>query len=122
MELRERQWARGLGWFSLGLGLTQVCCPGWLSEAIGLRDTPERRRAFRMLGVREIGGGLAILSHEHPTGGMEARVAGDMMDLTLLGKALEEDGNDRGRVGLAFVAVVGVTMLDWIVAAQLRRT
>ena len=53
---------------------------------------------------------------------MEARVAGDMMDLTLLGKALEEDGNDRGRVGLAFAAVVGVTMLDWIVAAQLRRT
>ena len=121
MELKERQWARGLGLFGIGLGLTQVCCPGWLSEAIGIRDTPERRRSLRMLGIREIGGGLAILANDHPTGGMEARVAGDMMDLTLLGKALEDDRNDRGRIGLAFVAVVGVTVLDWIVAAQLRR-
>src|SRR3954470_8442295 len=59
--------ARGLGWFSIGLGLAEVLAPGGLAKMIGV---PERRAVFRALGFREIASGVAILTQTQPAPGL----------------------------------------------------
>ena len=48
-------------------------------------------------------------------------MAGDALDLAVLGKALTSDRNDRNRVAAAATAVLGVTVLDVIAGRNLRR-
>ena len=104
--------ARGLGWFSLGLGLTQIANPRGVARMIGLRGNDEHRNAMVAIGMREIASGIGILMQHRPTGAVWSRVGGDVMDLALLGRALRSERNDRNRVAAATVAVVGATVID----------
>jgi hypothetical protein len=108
--------ARALGWFSIGLGLTEVVAHRRLAEMIGVRDHPV---LLPLLGVREILSGIGILSEGRPTGWLWSRVAGDAMDLALLGAALMSPDARRERVAAATAAVAGVTALDVLCSAQL---
>ena len=117
----EDDLARGLGWFSIGLGAAQVLAPGGLAQLIGIEDTPERQNLLRALGLREIATGVCILTQDRPVGPLQARVAGDAMDLAMLGMAMKSDKSDRSRVALATAAVVGVTVLDIIGSAMQSR-
>jgi uncharacterized membrane protein len=116
---RSERLARGLGWFSLGLGLTQVAAPRGVARLIGLRGSDDDRKAMIAIGVREIASGIGILSQDRPTPGVWSRVGGDVMDLALLGRALNSHRNDRNRVAMATVAVAGVTMLDVMAGRRL---
>jgi uncharacterized membrane protein len=100
---------RGLGWFSIGLGLTQVLMPGTMSKFIGLRN---HRSLMRILGIREIASGLGIFAQNRPAMPLWARVGGDVVDLALLGGALTSRKANRRRVFAATAAVAGVTALD----------
>jgi uncharacterized membrane protein len=115
----EEQLARGLGWFSIGLGLTEVLAPRFLARVIGVRPRPA---LFCFLGLREIASGLGILTGRKPAGWLWSRVAGDMMDLVLLGAAIKADGSAHGRVALATTAVLGVTALDVACSQQMSRS
>lgn len=112
--------ARGLGWFSLGLGLAQVAAPRALARLIGLGEGPLRRKALRAIGVRELAAGLGLVARPRP-GWLWTRVAGDVMDLVLLGRAVRSRRADRGRVTAALTTVAGVTILDVLVGRQLGR-
>lgn len=103
--------ARALGWFSVGLGATQLFAPRRLARAIGVDDDGRTVVLMRTLGMREIATGLAILSDPDDPKWLAARVGGDIMDLALLGSALRDD-EDRNRTGMATAAVVGATLLD----------
>jgi uncharacterized membrane protein len=107
-----------LGWFSIGLGLAEVFAPRQLSKLIGLNE--DHTLLLRAMGLREITSGIGILSTTRPTGWVWSRVAGDALDLSLLGAALASDDSDKGRVWAATGAVAGVTALDVICAEQLR--
>ena len=100
---------RGLGWFSIGLGLTQVMMPGTVSKLIGLKN---HRGLMRVLGFREIASGLGIVSQRSPAMPLWARVGGDVMELALLSGALTSTRSKRGRIAVATAAVAGVTALD----------
>jgi uncharacterized membrane protein len=114
--------AQGLGWFSLGLGLTQVLAPGAVSRLIGARDDERTRTTMQAVGVREIASGIGILTQRQPAGWVWARVAGDLMDIALLGTTLVSDkGDQRQRTIGAAAAVLGVTVLDAVSAVQLSR-
>lgn len=120
--------AHSLGWFSVGLGLAEVCAPRQMARAIGLAPRrpewaaylPEsiapsdgaHATALRLFGLREIGTGLAILTQRRPVGSLWARVAGDLLDLGVLGAALRHANGDRRRLMTAAAAVAGVTALD----------
>jgi uncharacterized membrane protein len=119
-ESVERR-ARGLGWFSVGLGLAQIGAPRALARLIGVNDTDETRNTMFALGLRELTSGFGILSKSRPTGWVWSRVGGDIMDLALLGKAMNEDENDRSRLAAATAAVLGVTVLDFMTGQQLSR-
>jgi uncharacterized membrane protein len=118
---REERLAGGLGWFSIGLGLAQVAAPGAAARLIGVPGDDKARSLMRGLGLRELAAGLGILSRPRPAGWLWARVAGDAMDLALLGAALGSNRVRRGRVAAATAAVVGVTALDLLSAVQLGR-
>jgi uncharacterized membrane protein len=115
-RLDPQRVARGLGWFSVGLGLAEVAAPGALATLIGV---PERRGLLRLLGVREIASGLGILTQRRPAGWLWSRVAGDAMDLALLGMAFRAEGSAKGRVAAATAAVGAVAALDAAAAREL---
>lgn len=110
--------ARGLGWFSLGLGLAEVLAPRSLSRALGGEVEPALLRAC---GLRELASGFGILMSSDPRPWLWSRVAGDALDLTALAPALERSNSRRGTAGLAFGAVAAVTALDVACAARLEQ-
>ena len=115
----RQQLTRGLGWFSIGLGLAELLAPRALSRIIG---APHRPALMRTLGLREIAAGMGILAQPHNSGPwMTARVAGDAMDLGLLGLAFLAEESEHGRLALATSAVAGVTALDVLCAQDARR-
>jgi uncharacterized membrane protein len=113
--------ARGLGWFSIGLGLAQIGAPRTVARLIGINDDEEIRNTMFALGLREITSGIGILARPRPGGWVWSRVGGDLMDLALLSKALKSEDNDRGRVAAATAAVLGVTALDFLTGRQLSQ-
>jgi uncharacterized membrane protein len=115
-----RPLARGLGWFSLGLGVAQVAAPGAVDRLIGVDDGPVNQALMRAVGVREIAAGAGILSSSRPVGWLWSRVAGDAMDLASLGVAYVSD-NDRRRVAAALASVAGITVLDLIASVRTTR-
>jgi len=109
-----------LGFFSIGLGLAQVAMPGVMSRVVGIdHEDGQNRTLMRLMGMREISHGVAILSNQKPEKSVWSRVAGDALDLALLGKALSNPKNGRGRTLFATANVLAVTALDVIAARGL---
>ncbi|HKX30815.1 MAG TPA: SRPBCC family protein [Blastocatellia bacterium] len=111
--------ARGLGWFSLGLGLAEVAAPRELSRLIGIRG--DHDRVIRAMGMREISHGLGILIPSRPATAVWTRVGGDVMDLAFLGAAYSRPRIKQERLVTATAAVAGVAALDLYCAWQLTR-
>jgi hypothetical protein len=113
--------SRGLGWFSIGLGLAQIGAPRTLARLIGVNDDDETRNTMFAIGLREITSGIGILSRPRSAGWVWTRVGGDLMDLALLGKAMTSEENERGRLAATTAAVAGVTVLDFRTGQQLSK-
>jgi uncharacterized membrane protein len=113
--------ANGLGWFSVGLGLSELVAPGPMAKFIGVRNSSSNRSVLRAFGVREIGAGIGILSQERPSGWMWSRVAGDLLDLASLLSAVASRGSRGGRLAGSIGAVAGVMALDCYCASQMDR-
>jgi hypothetical protein len=110
--------ARGLGWFSIGLGLAEIVAPGRLARSLGLEGRETLVRAF---GAREIGAGVGALSAD-PAPAIWSRVGGDLLDLGTLAVGLRNgDGEQRRNAGIAIAAVLGVTVADILTATKLNR-
>ena len=103
---------RTLGWASAGLGVPQVLAPREFGRAIGVGGGPRQRTAVMTVGVRELAAAAGLLGQGSPAW-LWARVGGDLMDLTLLGRALKNH-NGRGweRTAAALAGVVGITAVD----------
>src|SRR5919112_220892 len=109
-----------LGYFSIGLGLAEALMPGVMSRVVGIdHEDRQNRTIMRLMGLREISHGVAILSNQQPTKSVWSRVAGDALDLALLGKALSNPKNGRGRTLFATANVLAVTALDVLAARGL---
>src|ERR1051325_9161530 len=52
--------ARGLGWFSIGLGLAEVLAPGGVAKISGVSS--KNKGLIRLFGLREVAHGVAIFS------------------------------------------------------------
>jgi len=108
--------ARGLGWFSIGLGLAELISPALIGRITGARN---HRGLIRAYGVREIAAGVGILSGKQTATWLWGRVAGDAMDLASLGNVMQSSGERSRKATLGAVAVAGVTALDIWCASQL---
>jgi uncharacterized membrane protein len=114
-ENRQDGLAKALGWFSVGLGIAQIIAPRTISRMTGLRDSPILVRA---VGLREIASWVGILNDRNPSGWLWSRVAGDAMDLALLGNAARTSGIQGRRAVVAAAAVAGITALDVLSSVQ----
>jgi uncharacterized membrane protein len=112
--------ASALGWFSVGLGVAQIITPGRLARLVGIEDSDRSREVMRALGLRELASGIGILAQPRPARWVWGRVAGDAIDLALLGRAMT-GSTERRRTGAAAAAVLGVTALDAYCARELTR-
>lgn len=107
--------ARGLGWFSLGLGLVELLAARRLAAALGMR---ERAGLIQLYGLREIATGVGLLTGDDPTPWLWARAGGDVLDLATLAPGLDRRNPCRQNVALALAAVAGVAALDVACARQ----
>lgn len=119
--MNARMVARSLGWFSVGLGLSEVLAGRTLGQGLGMRDSSGMLRLF---GLREIAAGSGILVQGGTPGAriapwVWARVAGDALDLAALGKGLAPGRRRRGSVAAAIGVVAFITAIDIACAAQL---
>jgi uncharacterized membrane protein len=115
----SEQTANGLGWFSIGLGLAELLAPGAMARVTGTQQRHDG--LMRLLGLREIAAGVLILSGARRAG-CWSRVAGDAMDLMLLGNELGTPGSDKARALISAATVGGVAVLDTMTALELTRS
>jgi hypothetical protein len=113
--------ARGLGAFSLGLGITELAAPELLSRAIGLQ--PSRRTSFvmRAFGMREILAGIGVLARPRRSLPLWARLVGDAIDMAAIGWAARTQRTRIERLTVAAIAVAGAAALDAIAARRVSR-
>ena len=104
--------AKGLGWFSIGLGLAEILAPERMAHMIGMRDGATKRGLLRFYGFREVAAGIGILSGTQQASWLWGRVAGDVLDIATLGSAMASKNTRRSQAAIATAAVLGVTALD----------
>jgi len=109
--------AKGLGWFSVGLGLTELLAPSLIANISGV--SKRRTGLIRLYGLRELASGIAIFSTKDPAAAVWSRVAGDALDLASLSAACTSPDAKRGRITFATANVLAVTALDVMCAKQL---
>jgi uncharacterized membrane protein len=118
-EIDESTLSQTLAWVSFGIGAAELLAPKALGRAIGVGDRPT---VMRLLGAREIVTGIGLLSGKAPGLWAWARVAGDVMDLALLGAAARSPGADTKRIAAAASSVLGVAALDVYASRRLSES
>lgn len=113
----DHHMGKGLGWFSIGLGLAEIVAPNTVARMIGVPPSPT---TLRIVGIREILSGVGLLTQPDASGWRWTRVAGDVMDLALLGKSATQEGSDRNKIARTAMAVLGVTAVDVAAGVQSR--
>ncbi|WP_181312939.1 SRPBCC family protein [Nocardioides campestrisoli] len=125
---------RGLGVASLGLGVPMLLRPGSVARLAGVDDSASAPGVIRAVGARELVHAAACLVG--PQRSVWTRVAGDALDLALLGHTMKTrraertglrgwgkrgQGERLTRVNLATAAVAGIAAVDLYAAVRTAR-
>jgi uncharacterized membrane protein len=131
MQMQSKQFAdgdrtnvvlgRGLGLFSIGLGLAELATPSKVARLIGVDHCGAVSPALRAFGAREILTGLGLLANPQGAMGPWARVFGDLLDIAFLSWALSSKSLDRSRTVASIAAVAGVAALDAYAGVRRQR-
>lgn len=117
MRKKDKEAARGLGVASLAIGLTELAAPRQVEHLLGIGDG-RTTGVIRALGVRELMHGVDILSHDDPTPGVWARIAGDALDGAALAVAATKTRRPLS-FAITTAMVLGIVALDVIFAERL---
>jgi uncharacterized membrane protein len=101
--------ARGLGAFSVGLGVAELAAPRAIQRLIGIDACSRNDVIVRALGAREVAHGVGIFARPRS---VWTRLIGDVIDVAFVGLALADHDNDRRRLLPALGALLGVGALD----------
>ncbi len=104
-----RKSARRLGWFSIGLGMAELCLPVPIARALGLPASTSV--LLRLCGLRELATGAGLLLTDKPEPWIKARLAGDALDMAALGVTMH-CGDKPLNAALAVGGVAGIAALD----------
>ncbi|MBV8761942.1 MAG: SRPBCC family protein [Deltaproteobacteria bacterium] len=114
---RAQRLAKGLGVFSLGLGLAEVAAPRALARLIGVDQSAATPWILRALGAREIGHGLGIFARPKS---VWTRLIGDAIDVAYVAWAFR-DGK-RSRLWPTMGALAAVGALDVLATLAAKRS
>jgi uncharacterized membrane protein len=103
------------------LGVAELAAPRALTRMAGARIRPRTTTTLRLLGLRELVSGFGIFSETRLSAWLWTRVAGDALDLALLGKTLASSRGDRTRTLSAMASVLGIAALDVHCALECAR-
>jgi uncharacterized membrane protein len=110
-RVSDAQLTQGLAYFSVGLGLAALALPRSVGRLTGIGARSPG--LVRFIGARELTAGIGLLSAKDPTPWLWARVAGDAMDLLVLGgSAIKPSGDGHLRSLVSMAAVAGVAAAD----------
>ncbi|PWF55172.1 SRPBCC family protein [Massilia glaciei] len=98
-----------LGLFSIGVGMANLLAPRAVARAMGLPDWP---MLVRLMGARELACGIGLLAQPRSVAWRWTRVAGDVMDLSILGASAFAPGARPRRLAATAIAVAGFSALD----------
>jgi hypothetical protein len=101
--------AKGLGWFSIALGLTELLAPRATARVTGMAG---REILVQACGLREIVNGIGLLASPDPRPWLWARVGGDALDMALLGTHAASSNPHAGRARLAMLAAAPIGAID----------
>ncbi|MGI4950679.1 MAG: hypothetical protein ACRYGM_02650 [Janthinobacterium lividum] len=107
-----------MGSISLILGAGQLMAAERINEKLAL-GIPTW--VVRLFGAREVVSGFVVLAHPDEAAPIGLRLAGDALDLAMLGKALLPGRTVTNTALLAAVFALGVTALDLSAGVTLRR-
>ncbi|MFD1085745.1 SRPBCC family protein [Micromonospora andamanensis] len=108
---------------SLGLGVAQLAAPDTVRRISGVDDSPTSRAVVPLVGARELVHAAGLLTSRRKGIWAWTRVMGDAMDLAALGIAIAHRGGHRRRrlIGVTG-AIIGITVVDLLTAAQATRS
>ena len=110
---------KGLGWFSIALGLVEIAGGRRIADGIGARGQAGLVRGY---GVREIATGVGMLARPASAAGPLARVGGDLLDLaTIAPNALRRSNASRTGALFALGIVAGALLVDLYAARASMR-
>lgn len=120
-EAGSRALIKGLGWFSIGLGLLELLRPRPAARMVGLHG---RERLLQAYGLREIATGAGLLLAKDPTPWLWARVAGDVTDAATVALNIKDGNPAARRASWSLLLLTAATVLDgvWAVRASRRAT
>ena len=107
-----QQLATGLGWFSLGLGVTQMTAPGLVNRMIGVRDDPQSRVWQRLIALQELSAAGGILGRVRTDRWLRARTAADVVHIAMLMRARRSRGEHPVRVAMTVLSLLAVGAAD----------
>ena len=115
-ENAAKRRAMQLGWFSVGLGITELFFARGLARMLGMKG---QEGVIRFYGARELATGIGIFAcKDDPAAWVWGRVAGDAVDIATL--AANVSSNPRkASIALALANVGAVTALDVMTAREL---
>jgi len=121
-ERTTEQLTRALGLASLALAVPAIWKPQLVAKVTGFGRNPRAAGMIRAVGLRELGHAVGLVAG--PRSAVWTRVAGDTMDLALLGRALHARtrGTSRERIELTTVVVAGIAAVDLYAAVRAART
>jgi uncharacterized membrane protein len=124
MDDQAHKLATGLGWASLGLGIPQTLAPGRFARFIGVEDDAKTRMIIvGPCGLREnaAAAGLLTLGDKGRAAFVWSRVAGDVLDIVMLVRALRGRSRRPARTAGALGAVLGITAVDVYTGVRFAR-
>ena len=110
--------AKGLGYFSIALGIAELAAPRAICRAAGIDSDHER--LVRAYGAREIATGIAILRSHDPTPWVWGRATGDALDIGTVALAPSDQVVGKNRKAWSLAALLGVAALDAFCASRLK--
>jgi len=111
--------AKSLGWCTLALGAVEVIAPQRVANLAGINLRPS---VVRLCGVGKIVGGMALLGSKKPAKWLWAKVAGDLLDLAVVGSAPSSSARSaRSLRAVATSSIVGATVIDTMLAIRNSR-
>lgn len=117
-SVNERKLARGIGWLSVGVGLTLVAAPKLTVRAFGMGNRPN---LGRFLGVRDLVVGAGLLSQsENLAPWLQARAISDAVDATLFLAGAASGAFPRGQAMFGFAVASAFSVFSFALARRLQ--